>query len=350
MKNGRYANSRWRKICATLLAGLACGMLTAVASGAENAEVVVYTALDQFYSEPILKEFEKKTGIAVRPRFDTEATKTTGLFNRIVAERRRPRCDVFWNNEVLLTVALKRLRLLEPYKAPTAGDIPTRFKDSEGYWTGFAARARVVVYNTELLTSSTAPQSILDFADAKWKGRTAMAYPLFGTTRTHSAALFARWGEKKARAYFESLEANDIRILDGNAMVCRAVGRGEFLAGFTDTDDVHSMKLDGLPVDFLLPDQGPDALGALLIPNTLCLIKDSPNPEAGKQLIDFLLQKSIEGRLAEARSAQIPVRDVGVYSGTGIRLGKVELMPFDYEKAEREMEGAVRFLQRLFVR
>ena len=63
-------------------------------------QVVVYTSLDQIFSEPVLREFEKETGIKVRAVYDVEATKTTGLVNRLIAEKNNPQADVFWNSEV----------------------------------------------------------------------------------------------------------------------------------------------------------------------------------------------------------------------------------------------------------
>jgi hypothetical protein len=47
----------------------------------EQEQVVIYTSLDKVFSEPILKAFEKETGIKVLDVYDSEATKTTGLVN-----------------------------------------------------------------------------------------------------------------------------------------------------------------------------------------------------------------------------------------------------------------------------
>jgi len=335
---------------AMLLSVLLAASLCQVGAGAAKREVVVYTSLDRFYSEPILKRFTERTGIVVRARYDTEASKTTGLFNRLIAERRRPRCDVFWNSEVLRTVALKRLGLLEPYDSPNARDIPAAFKDRGGYWTGFAARARIIVYNTNLLTSASAPRSIFDLAKPRWRGRAAVAYPLFGTTATHAAALFACLGGRRARGYFRSLVENKVLVLDGNALVAKAVARGEAAVGLTDTDDVHALKLDGKPVDFVLPDQGAGQLGALLIPNTLALVRNCPHPAAGKKLVDFLLDPRVEKELAQGRSAQIPVRPVGVRSATRLEIRRIRAMAFDYEKAADALKVSVPFLRDLFAR
>jgi iron(III) transport system substrate-binding protein len=104
-------------------------------------EVVVYTSLDQVFSEPVLKDFEQQTGIQVRPVYDVEATKSTGLVNRLIAENTSLRADVFWNSEVGRTLVLKDKAVLSPYSSPTAKDIPEQFKDTDGYWTGVAASA-----------------------------------------------------------------------------------------------------------------------------------------------------------------------------------------------------------------
>src|SRR5262245_23587347 len=69
----------------------------------QRSVVVVYTSQDQVYAEPILHEFTKQTDIEVRAVYDSEAVKTVGLANRLLAERGHPQCDVFWNNEELRT-------------------------------------------------------------------------------------------------------------------------------------------------------------------------------------------------------------------------------------------------------
>ena len=77
--------------------------------------VTVYTALDEEFSKPIFEEFTKATQIEVRSKYDAESTKTVGLTEAILAERQRPRCDLFWNNEILNTLRLERAGLLRPY-------------------------------------------------------------------------------------------------------------------------------------------------------------------------------------------------------------------------------------------
>lgn len=117
---------------------------------AAQQEVVVYTSLDKVFSQPILEAFERKAAIKVKAVYDSEATKTTGLVNRLIAEKANPRADVFWNSETGRTIVLKQKGVLDPYRSPSAADIPSTFKDRDGYWSGFGARCRILIYNKNL--------------------------------------------------------------------------------------------------------------------------------------------------------------------------------------------------------
>lgn len=311
-------------------------------------EVVIYTSLDKVFSQPILEAFEKETGIKVLDVYDSEATKTTGLVNRLIAEKDSPRADVFWNSETSRTIVLKRKGVLEKYFSPSAADIPTQFKDPEGYWTGFAARCRILIYNTKMVQKKDIPKSIFELTDPKWKGRVAFAYPLFGTTATHCAAFFAYMGEDKAKGYLAALKANGVMITDGNASSRDRVVDGTVPIGFTDTDDAFVAMNKGHLVDIVWPDK--EGIGTLLIPNTVALIRGGPNPEAGKKLIDFLLSPKVEEMLAYAESGQIPLRP-GIKRPPHVpRPDQVKAMEVDYEKVADWMEPSAQFLQKLFAR
>ena len=315
----------------------------------DNAKsVVIYTALDEMYSRPILDDFEAETGVKVLVQYDTEASKTTGLVTRLIAEKDRPRADVFWNNEVAQTIVLKNKGVIEPYKSASADAIHAGFKDSEHYWTGFAARGRVIIYNTDLVESP--PSSIEDFLKPEWSGKCAIAKPLFGTTATHGAALFAHMGEDKAKKFFNDLRTNNVAILAGNATVRDMVARGEYAFGLTDTDDANGGILDGWPVKWLFPDQDEGQIGTLIIPNTVALIKGGPNPDSGRRLIDYLLSAEVEAKLSQMRSLQIPLNP-NVKAPEGVPdLKKVRTMKVSFEKMADNMSKSLDFMRETFLR
>ena len=114
---------------------------------ASSNTVVVYVSEDQVFSEPILRDFERETGIAVKSVFDTEESKSTGVMNRLIAEKDNPQADVYWANEPVRADALKQRGVSTLYVSPSAEGIPDQFKDPDHYWTGFSARARLLLVN-----------------------------------------------------------------------------------------------------------------------------------------------------------------------------------------------------------
>jgi iron(III) transport system substrate-binding protein len=310
-----------------------------------NDAVVVYTALDEPFSKPIFADFEAKSDIDVRAKFDTESTKTTGLVEAILAERERPRCDVFWNNEILQTLRLERAGLLDVYRSPAAEPFPQSAKSPDGTWHGFAARARILIVNTDLVGEADRPRSIRDLADPMWRGKAGIAKPLFGTTATHAACLFAALGEEEAKRLFRAMKENGVRIESGNKQVAVSVAAGRLALGLTDTDDALGQIAERQPVAIIYPDQGGDQLGTLFIPNTLSIIKGGPNPDAARKLVDFLLSPEIEKRLAAGPSGQIPLNPK-VEVATKVKTPRdVKAMEVDWGKAADQWTRAAEFIR-----
>ncbi|MHC4407507.1 MAG: extracellular solute-binding protein [Planctomycetota bacterium] len=324
----------------TLIRNTLVCVFTLLAAHLVAAEEVVsvYVSLDREHSEKVIAQFEKETGIQVDATYDTEANKTVGLMRKLIAEKAKPVADVWWNNEIATTIKLKQHGVLAPYRSPSAANIPAEFKDAEGYWTGFAARARVLIVNTDLVKPDEMPRSMWDLCDPKWKGKIAMAKPETGTTAAHASALYVL-DEAKADEYFDKLIANDLVWRTGNAHVMKDVSAGRFAFGWTDTDDFNVARIQNKPVQMVYPDSGEGEVGVLYIPNTLVLIKGGPNPANGKKLIDWLLRPEIEQDLAHSATAQIPVRR-GVKVPDHVRrpdqIGTI--MPANWERIGREWD------------
>jgi iron(III) transport system substrate-binding protein len=206
----------------------------------------------------------------------------------------------------------------------------------------------VIIYNTDLV--SDPPRSIQELANPEWKGRAAIANPLFGTTATHAAAWFASWGEARAIEFLRAIRANGVAILPGNSAVRDLVARGEYAWGLTDTDDANGAVEDGFPVKWLLPDQDPDGagFGTLLIPNTVSLVRGGPNPDAGRRLIDFLLRQETEAALAASRSIQIPLRPGVPAPETVPRIEEIQTMDVEFDAIAAKIPAMMDFAEREF--
>ncbi len=335
---------------------LAAALLAAGCSRKPPADrVVLYCAQDREFAEGILADFRASAGLDVAAKYDTEAQKSVSLFEEINAERDRPRCDVFWNNEVLNTVRLRRAGLLEPITA-ALGDYPEGTRPDDHLWRAFAARPRVLIVNTALVPAAERPRNLLDLIDPKWSGRLAMAKPQFGTTATQAACLFDVLGEDAAKAFYRGLRANGVAILAGNKPVAQAVADGRYAVGLTDSDDAIGEIDAGRPVVLVLPDRDGNTdhprLGTLVIPNTLAVIRGGPNPAGAQALVRELLAPATEQRLAEGGGWQVPLN--GAVKSTlhpaldGV--GKAKLMAVDWERAADCWDGAQAYLRAEFAR
>jgi iron(III) transport system substrate-binding protein len=320
----------------------AAALVAAVASAGcgrserRSREVTAYVSADRPFSEPIMQEYERRSGVRTNVVYDTEETKSTGLANRLLAEKARPQADVFWSNEPVRTLVLKSRGVLAAYQSPASQGIAATFKDPEGYWTGFSARLRVIVYNTDKVKASDAPRSVFDLADPRWKGQVALADPRFGSTSFHVAALYAEVGDERADDLFRRLKANDVKIVDGNSFVRDLVARGDALVGLTDSDDVNVALAAKQPVAMVLPDR--DGIGVPVMPNMVSLVAQAPHPNEAKQLIDYLLSPEVEARLAESEAVQIPLHR-GVAGPANLpSIDSFKPMTLDYAKAAARVE------------
>lgn len=253
-------------------------LLLFVAGCAKRDYIVLYTSQDQFYAEPILKDFTARTGIEVRTVFDTESAKTAALAHRLRAERSNPQCDVFWSNEEMHARLLERDGVID-------GVI------TAGY------RTRELVFNTNLV--SAPPRTVLELTNDIWKGRVALAYPLFGTTSSYFLALRKHWGEATWRDWCKGLVRNGAKVVDGNSVVVRLVGAGESAVGLTDSDDIQAGLRNSLPIS-----SSPKFPETFVIPNTISIVTGTTRRDLALRLMDYLSHTNTLRKLVQLGAIQ----------------------------------------------
>ena len=302
-----------------LTVGLLAAVLLPAIHVRAQKEVIVYCAQDQTYAEPIFRDFQKETGIKVRPVYDNEAVKTVGLANRLLAERKHPQCDVFWGNEEMRTRQLA---------------VQNIFRETNG-WTAFGYRSRRIVINTNKLSVAEAPHSLLELTNQNWRGKVAMAYPQFGTTGTQLHALRQLWGDAGWERWCQALIASKPLLVDGNSMVVKLVGGAEALVGLTDSDDIADAQREGLPVAPL-----PMTAETLLIPNTLAIVRMAPHPENAQRLFEFLQRPVVVEQLIAARALE----------GADPKAVSVATLKVNWDRLLGELEPTTAKLNQLFLR
>ena len=293
----------WFLMIVSAVCGIAVAVVPEVIRWLSTHEevVVLYCAQDQTYAEPILREFEEWNGIKVKAVYDSEAVKTVGLANRLLAERSHPQCDVFWGNEEMRTRQLAAQNI---------------FRETNG-WAAFGYRSRRIVINTNFVSERRAllgtndnardssramlgaPTSLLELTNEIWRGKIALAFPQFGTTATHFHTLKQLWGETRWLAWCRALAANKPFVVDGNSVVVKFVARGEAWIGLTDSDDIFAGQREGLPIAAL-----PLTEESLLIPNTVAVIRNAPHPANAQKLIENLQCREVAEKLVQASALE----------------------------------------------
>jgi len=308
----------WALLVAGVISAVLLPILASRLRGKSN-QVIVYCAQDQVYAQDIFAEFEKQTGLKIRAVYDSEATKTLGLANRLLAERAHPQCDVFWGNEEMRTWQLASQNV---------------FRETNG-WRAFGYRSRRVVINTNHLTFQSAPHSLLELTNQIWRGKVALAYPQFGTTAAHFHALRQLWGDQAWQRWCRGLASNKPFLLDGNSMVVRIVGKGDAWAGLTDSDDIASGQREGLPVAACPMDEE-----TLLIPNTVAITANGPHPAPAQRFFDYLQTPGVATRLIAANALE-------GYSMSEVATPSLKV---DWPLALRDLQTVTENLNQIFLR
>ena len=280
--------------------------------------VIIYAAQDQVYAEPILKEFEQQTGIKVRAIYDSEATKTVAIANRLLAERGHPQCDVYWGNEELRTRQLAAQNV---------------FRETNG-WAAFGYRSRRIAVST-LTNSTLTPKSLLELTNVVFRGQVALAYPLFGSTATHLMALRQHWGPAGFENWCRALAANKPFVVDGNSVSARMAGKGQVNVALTDSDDIAAEIREGGKLQSL-----PIGAETLLLPNTVAVIRGAPNPAAAQRLFEHLQSRAVTEKLVQA----------GALEGASAAEVPVTTLKPDWEVLLRDLDSTTKQLQGIFLR
>jgi iron(III) transport system substrate-binding protein len=335
---------------------VAIALVGLVGCGAKpEAEVLLYSNQPREFVGPLLSSFHRGVEGKVQPTTKFEvAGNDERLVDQLIATKDRPVADLFWDTGMLDTIRLQKAGVLEPHRWRVEPGYPPGMRASDGTWCGFAARARVLLVNTEALPDpSQWPTSVDELADPKWRGRCALANPIGadsiganpigadsgnGTATMHAAVIRLLKGDAEAASWFEAVSKNAVVLAD-NVSVAVAVSSGRVDWGLTDSDIAVTERDRLRPVEIRFPDQESNQPGTLRIPSTLSIVRGAPHPKAAALLADFLISGKIEDRLAMGDSAQLPLSRDATHQPRVLGDRPVRWMQVDFENAADLWEG-----------
>lgn len=265
---------------------VACSVVTAACgSGAGTDEsVTVYSGRSEELIGPLLEDFTSATGIAVDVRYDSSAN----LALLIGEEGDRSPADVFISQSPGAIGFLAEGDLLQPIDSDALELVEPRFRNADGLWVGLSGRARVIVYNHDLVSPDELPDSIFDLTDSAYAGRVALA-PANGSFQDFITAMRDVDGDEVTLDWLQGMAANESPTYPNNSAIVEAVGRGEVPMGLVN----HYYNYRALAEDPSLASENhflsPGDIGSLIIVTAIGVLASSDNEEGARRLIDFML-------------------------------------------------------------
>jgi iron(III) transport system substrate-binding protein len=309
-----------------------------------EGELVIYSGRSEPLIQPVLDAFQM-----VYPNVEIllKAGGNSELANALVEEAANPQADVFITTELFTIQALAQQDIFQSYLPQGAEDLPEGFIDPDHNWVGLTRRARVIMYNRELVTPEELPSSIFDLVDPKWKGQIAAAGSTNGSMQAQIAVMRQLLGDEATEEWLQGLLANDVTFFGGHTDVRKAVGAGEFKLGLVNHYYYYLQQAEGSPVGIIFPDQGDGQIGLITNATSAAIIRGASNPAAAQAFLDFLV--SSEGQELFAKlNYEYPLREgVPLHSDVQPMDDSLRLASIDVAKAALEVEATFDLMERV---
>jgi len=308
-----------------------------------KGEVVVYTSRAEALFKPVIEAFN-----AAYP--DIKVTVLNGsnseLAARILEERANPKADVLINSDILTMENLAVEGVFAPNNSPAVMAVPADYRADDGSWVALTLRARVIMYNTDLVSPEELPKKMVDLADPKWKDVIGSANSTNGAMMAQLVIMRNQLGEPATEAFIQGLLENNTQFFGGHTDVRKAVGAGELKLGLVNHYYYHLSKAEGAPVGIIYPDQEDGGLGLMVNSTNAGIIKGGPNPEMARIFVDFMLSPAGQKIYAE-RNYEYPIVP-GVPLAEGVApLDSFRLNPFPLKTLRDELEPTRALVQKV---
>jgi iron(III) transport system substrate-binding protein len=310
---------------------------------AATSELVIYSGRSEPLIQPVIDAFKDEN-----PEVNVllKAGSNSELANALLEERSNPQADVFITTELFTIQTLARADVFEDYRPEGADQLPKSMIGPETQWIGLTRRARVIMYNSDLISPDELPTSIFDLTDPKWKGQVAAAGSTNGSMQAQIAAMRQLIGEEATEEWLNGLIANDVTFFGGHTDVRKAVGAGEFKLGLVNHYYFYLQQAEGSNIGIIFPDQGEGQIGLITNATAAAVVHGSPNPQAARAFLDFLVSEDGQRLFAEL-NYEYPVLP-GVDARVDIQpLKDFRLADVDVAKAALEFEETFNLMERV---
>ena len=319
--------------------GAATTQATATATEKPSGSITVYSGRGESLVKPLFEQFTKDTGIAVKVKYGD----TAELAALIAEEGSKSPADVFFAQDAGALGALKATGAFEELPASITNLVAVTYRADDNSWVGVSGRARVIVYNPDLVTADKLPNSVKDLTAETWKGQVGWA-STNGSFQAFITGLRKLEGEAGASTWVESMLENGVKNYKDNKAIVSAVAAGEIQLGL-----VNHYYLYGF-----LKDQGEgfkarnhytaagDA-GSLVNLAGAGILKSAPNQPAARAFVQYLLGESAQKYFSE-QTFEYPLAE-GVAADSRLK-PLTELQPPEIDLSDlQDLQGTLSLLR-----
>ncbi|MGH3828942.1 MAG: extracellular solute-binding protein [Pseudonocardiaceae bacterium] len=297
-----------------LLAVLTVAALVAAGCGAKASAtgsgetITLYNAQHQQTTDALIAAFTAQTGIKVNVRSDGEDVLTA----QIEQEGAKSPADVFYTENSPWLEQLDRKHLLAKVDPATLQQVPAADSGASGDWVGVSARVSALIYNTDGLTHSQLPTSVLDLADPRWKGKLDLA-PSETDFWPIVSSVAKTYGQARALAWLRALKANagSNANTPSNETVTSDVSQGSSQLAVINGYYFYRLRAEvgKSAVHAALAYFAPHDPGYALNVSGAAVLTSSKHQAAAQKLLAFLTSTTGQTILAHSDSFEYPIGD-----------------------------------------
>jgi len=277
-----------------------------------SGKLVIYTSRAESLIKPVAEAFKQANpGVDVTLLTGTNSQ----LAAKLLEERSNPQADLFINTDIISMASLAKQGIFESGSWPAIMSVPEAYRADDGTWTALTLRARVIMYNTNLVKQEELPKSVFDLTDPRWKGQVGSSDSTNGSMQGQIVAMRHLLGEQKTEDFIKGLVANDTRFYGGHTDVRKAVGTGELKLGLVNHYYYQLSKAEGAPVGVVYPDQGQGDMGLLVNSTNGAIVKGAPNEGIAVAFMGYLLMRDGQKLFAELNYEYPIIKDVPLAEG-----------------------------------
>lgn len=276
-----------------------------VATAGDDQVVTIYSSRNEQLIKPLLDKYTEETGVKIELVTD----KTGPLMARLQAEGQNTPADM------LLTVDAGNLwqaaqqGLLQPVASTVLeSNVPAKYRDPKGQWTGLSLRARTIFYDPSKVSADEL-STYADLADPKWKGKLCLRTSKKVYNQSLVASMMEHLGEEKTeeiiRGWVDNLATD---VFSDDTSMLEAIAAGQCEVGIANSY-YYGRLLDekpDFPVEIFWANQG--TTGTHVNISGAGVTANSDNPDGALKLIEWLSSDEAQGIYASS-DKEYPVKE-----------------------------------------